>query len=292
VVKQQMTERPTTRGGSRLPVHGAVGFLLVAVAWPANWLLPGMRTHLFFFPLWLGFCLAVDGLTVVRTGSSMITRSRRAWLGLFLVSAPAWWLFEVINWRTRNWAYLGREEFGVVGYIVLASVSFATVIPAVFGAAEWVRSFRWFDRGGRMQPWPPGRFGPMAQLVTGASMLALLLVWPRQFFPFVWISVWLLIEPVNALRGHRTLLGSLRAGDARPMLALAAGAVLCGFFWELWNFASYPKWVYDVPYVGFLHVFEMPVLGYGGYIPFAWELFALYQLAAGLLGLDRTLPRL
>lgn len=33
----------------------------------------------------------------------------------------------------------------------------------------------------------------------------------------------------------------------------------------------------------------MPILGYGGYIPFAWELFALYQLVAGALGFtDQT----
>jgi hypothetical protein len=46
----------------------------------------------------------------------------------------------------------------------------------------------------------------------------------------------------------------------------------------MWNFLSYPKWIYHVPFVGFLHVFEMPLLGYLGYIPFSWELFALYHL--------------
>ena len=31
------------------------------------------------------------------------------------------------------------------------------------------------------------------------------------------------------------------------------------------------------------HVFEMPLLGYIGYIPFSWELFALYHLIVGSL---------
>jgi hypothetical protein len=57
---------------------------------------------------------------------------------------------------------------------------------------------------------------------------------------------------------------------------------MCGLFWEMWNYYSYPKWVYQIPFVGVLHVFEMPLLGYGGYVPFAWELFAMYQLIAGL----------
>ena len=57
-----------------------------------------------------------------------------------------------------------------------------------------------------------------------------------------------------------------------------------GFFWEMWNFYSYPKWIYQIPFVDFLRVFEMPILGYGGYIPFALELFAMYHFVTGLLG--------
>jgi len=32
-----------------------------------------------------------------------------------------------------------------------------------------------------------------------------------------------------------------------------------------------------------LHIFEMPLLGYGGYLPFGLELYALYNLVTGLL---------
>jgi hypothetical protein len=62
--------------------------------------------------------------------------------------------------------------------------------------------------------------------------------------------------------------------------ALALGALVCGFFWELWNFYSYPKWTYHTPGVEFLHVFEMPLLGFLGYPPFGLELYALAHLIA------------
>jgi hypothetical protein len=58
----------------------------------------------------------------------------------------------------------------------------------------------------------------------------------------------------------------------------------------MWNYYSYPKWVYNVPFLGFARVFEMPILGYGGYLPFSLELFALYHLVVGLFkskNLDR-----
>ena len=62
------------------------------------------------------------------------------------------------------------------------------------------------------------------------------------------------------------------------MIALAIGALICGCFWELWNYYSYPKWIYRTPGAQFWHVFEMPLLGFGGYLPFGWDLFALRNL--------------
>lgn len=72
------------------PVHGWLGLGIVAVFWALNWSLPGLRTHWAFFPLWLGYCLIIDALVVQRKGDSMLTRSPRAYVGLFLVSMPAW----------------------------------------------------------------------------------------------------------------------------------------------------------------------------------------------------------
>ncbi len=259
--------------------HGWIGCLLVGVCWPLNWLLPGLRTHLLFFPLWLGYTLIVDALVLRRTGTSLFTRSPRDFGLLFLISAPAWWLFEVINWRTANWVYVGGELFSDLEYFVLASVSFSTVIPAVFSTAELMRSFGWierFARGPCMGPTPRVTRG---LFLTGSAMLGLLLVWPRYFYPFVWISLFFIVEPINAWLGKRSILAHLHHGDWRTVIALWTGALTCGFFWEMWNYFSYPKWTYHVPFANFAHLFEMPLLGYLGYLPFSLELYALVHLA-------------
>jgi hypothetical protein len=112
-------------------------------------------------------------------------------------------------------------------------------------------------------------------LAAGAGMLALTLLWPRGFYPLVWGAVFLILEPLNVLAGRRSFFDWLRHGDWRPVLALSAGALGCGFFWEMWNYFSYPKWIYHTPGAQFWHLFEMPLLGYIGYLPFAWELYAL-----------------
>jgi hypothetical protein len=68
-----------------------VGLALIAVAWPLNWGVgvEGLRTHLLFFPLWLGYALLVDAMVKRRRGTSILTRSRLDFAGLFLASAPA-----------------------------------------------------------------------------------------------------------------------------------------------------------------------------------------------------------
>jgi len=272
----------------RWPARLWLGLLLVAVFWAVNWAGTGMRTHWAFFPLWLGYCLAVDGIVLVRRGTSLMTRSGTAYVGLFLASVPTWWLFELINHRTRNWIYLTDGSLGVVAELLLSSLCFSTVIPAVFGTAELVATWRWVERlraGPRLSP-GPGVL--LAMEGAGLAMIALVLLWPRYFFPLVWTSVYLIVEPVNALLGHRSLLDNTREGDWRAVLSLAVGALVCGFFWEMWNTLSFPKWVYRVPFVDVLHVFEMPLLGYGGYVPFALELFAVYHFLAEPLSRGRV----
>lgn len=264
-----------------------IGLTLIAFFWPLNWFLDGLRTHLLFFPLWLGYALAVDGLVWLRKGSSLLRRNWRAYAGLFLVSAPFWWLFEAVNVRTQNWLYLGEEQIVWWLRVVLRTLSFSTVIPAAFGTAELVSTWgriRRLPKGPVIRPTRPVL---VAFFLAGVASFLLLMVWPRIFFPFVWLSIYFMVAAANAALGYRSLGRHTAAGDWRPAVALMLGTLICGFFWELWNYYAFPKWVYDVPPFEFLYIFEMPLLGYGGYLPFGLELFALYHFLIGVLGARR-----
>jgi hypothetical protein len=279
------TTAPERAARSSLPAQGWIGLLLIAVFWPLNWLLPGMRTHILFFPLWLGYVLTVDGLVFLRKSTSLLARSRTRFIGLFVISAPAWWLFELLNERVQNWYYEGRDQFTSLQFLVLSTFSFSTVIPAVFGTAELMSTFIHRVHGPVIRPTPRTL---IVFFVLGLAMLALLLSWPQYFFPFMWLSVFFMIEPINVALGFPSLSRWTKDGDWKPVVALWLGVLICGFFWELWNFFSFPKWHYQVPYVSFLHIFEMPLLGYGGYLPFGLEVYSLYNLVIGLLRTIRS----
>jgi hypothetical protein len=215
-----------------------------------------------------------------RKGSSLLVRNWRKYVLLFVLSIPVWWIFEGLNLRTQNWHYLGREYFTDLEYFLYASLCFSTVIPAVFGSAELINSFAWTNNMKGGPRIPSGKTSLTIILAIGITSLALLLIWPKYFYVFLWLSVFLIIDTISHIRGYRSLVYFTNAKDWRPLISLALGCLMCGFFWELWNYYAYPKWIYQIPGVEFLYVFEMPVLGYLGYIPFSFELFAFYHLFA------------
>ena len=267
----------------KFPMHGWIGIILVIVFWFLNWELNGLRTQILFFPLWLGYALIVDAIVFYRKGTSLLNRNVKKYISLFLISAPAWWLFELLNLATQNWFYDGKQFFTDWEYAVYATLSFSTVIPAVFGTTELVGSFKWIQKIKPTVKVQPTRIILITQFLLGWLMLVLMIILPQYFFLFVWMSLFFIIEPVNAWLKNRTLFDYISVGDWRPVFSLWIGCLICGFFWEMWNYLSYPKWVYHVPFVDFLHIFEMPLIGYLGYLPFSLELFALYHFVTGIL---------
>ena len=158
---------------------------------------------------------------------------------------------------------------------VLSTISFSIVVPAVFETAQLMRSFHWIERFASWPLIPATRTVFIGLFIIGLTMLTTMLVWPKVFYPFAWTSLVFIFEPINYWTGRPHFLEELRHGDWRTVISLSLGALVCGLFWEMWNYYSFPKWVYHIPRLGFWHIFEMPLLGYGGYVPFALELYAL-----------------
>jgi hypothetical protein len=267
------------------PFYGWIGLFLLILFWILNWSLDGLRTHWAFFPLWLGYSIFIDALVFSRKGTSLIKRNWKLFVGLFLISVPVWWLFELFNLRTQNWFYDGKQYFTDFEYFLLSSLSFSTVMPAVFGTAEFAGTFRWIKNLEIRKRIIPSSKTIFFLLTSGFLILVLIITLPGIFYPFVWISVFLLIEPLNIKLKNKSLLEFTASGEWSPVFALTVGSLICGFFWEMWNYFSYPQWKYFLPGVNILHVFEMPLPGYIGYLFFPFELYAIYNFITGTLSI-------
>jgi hypothetical protein len=114
--------------------------------------------------------------------------------------------------------------------------------------------------------------------VIGALFLVLPLVWPAYFFPLVWGGFVFLFEPFLYRRGEPCFLADLRNGSWEEVFLWLFAGLACGILWETWNFWAGSKWVYTVPFVGGLKIFEMPVLGFLGFPPFALECIVLIRV--------------
>jgi len=101
--------------------------------------------------------------------------------------------------------------------------------------------------------------------------------------PVLWLSFIFLLDPMNYLRGWPSIVGDLRLGHYRRLLALLVAGGVCGILWEFWNYWAISRWTYTVPYFGNLKIFEMPVLGFLGFPPFAVECWVMYIFFRSLL---------
>ncbi|HWS15216.1 MAG TPA: hypothetical protein VN450_03385 [Candidatus Methylomirabilis sp.] len=256
------------------PWWGWAGAGLCAASWVLAWgrfpWMGALQAHT-FTPLWVAFIFVVNAFSFRRTGRCLLLSRTRPFLLLFPVSAAFWWSFEYLNRFVGNWRYVGGAEFGAVEYFLFATLPFATVLPAVLSTRELLLSFPAVDgafRGWRpLSPAHPRAIAAAALLLPCAGLFAVGIV-PDLVFPMVWVAPPLLLISLAALRGEPHSLSGIAGGDWRPFVASSLAALACGFFWEMWNFGSLAKWVYAIPYVDALHVFEMPLLGYAGYLPF------------------------
>jgi hypothetical protein len=267
---------------SGVPIRILVGALLIAVWWPISWLHLRPLSDYTFFPLWLGYILIVDGVVMLRTGTSPISRDGRRCAWLFVASVGLWWVFEAFNEVITNWSYLTPRHYGPVAYGLLASLAFSTVVPAVLTTAELVRSFG-LDPLRRLPALRQTRRFLVGAHLSGWAMLLAVVFMPDIAFALVWLSLIFLLDPVVTVLGGRSIGRHVEQRDWSPVFNLAIGTLICGWFWEMWNYYAMPKWEYTIPYAEALHVFEMPLLGYGGYIPFGIEVFVFYQLLRVIL---------
>ena len=76
--------------------------------------------------------------------------------------------------------------------------------------------------------------------------------------------------------GAESILGDLRQRHYGRLINLLLAGLVCGFAWELWNYRAGGKWIYSVPILPNLRLFEMPLPGYLGFPPFAVECFVMY----------------
>jgi hypothetical protein len=218
---------------------------------------------------WWSYIVAADDLNSRLSGRSLLRDRPRRFLWLAGVSVLWWTLFEAINLRLGNWYYVMDDPARATRWAG-GILAFATVLPGIVETLALVENLGVLRsvRVARVR-WTRVKEG--ACLAAGGACFALPLLWPDLFFPLTWGSFVFLLEPWNRRHARRSFLRDLEAGEAGPFCRTLAAGLVCGVLWETWNFWARSKWIYTVPVFEELKLFEMPLLGFLGFPPFAVE---------------------
>jgi hypothetical protein len=249
--------------------------------------------------LFWGITFVLDGLTYRRSGGkSLIADYPSEVIGIGVVSIPGWMIFEYLNLYIQvDWYYPAGDLIPDTQFFLYALLGSSGLLPMAFVLYSFLCTFKGFKRR--------YAYGPKISINRGmkfvllmASLLFLVLsgIWDERLFIMLWLAplgllslalieldIWTPFRPIK------------EKGDWSALMVFGLCYLFVGFLVEGQNYFSgyhlpgdqvdtfnVDYWKYCIPYVDKFHVFEMPLLGFLGYIPFSiycwivWIIFARF----------------
>ncbi len=262
---------------------------------------PAWFIHWSDLPLFWGAVLMLDGIVYRRTGGkSLVAIVPQELIGIGVASMTGWMIFEFMNFFVDdNWYYpwgniLDREEFLLYAFVISSGL-----LPLAF---EWYLLFLTFPKFAN-------RFKNGIKITLSTSIKNVLLVlslasmvaaglFPDMLFFVLWVSPPVILAIILNKIGIWTPLDPISKGNWGPVLLSALTYFVAGFTLEGQNYLSAihdgqtalftndpAYWQYSLPYVNTAHIFEMPVLGYFGYLPFGVYCWLWWIACATLLNI-------
>ena len=233
-----------------------------------------------YFPFaWYSLLACSEGVHARMTGRFHLLESPSLALATLAWSVPFWLGFELLNFRMTNWYYVFVPDDALWRWVGIV-LSFATVLPSILMSERAVAGLGLFARM-RSRTFEIPRWLPGTLQGTALAMIALALFWPRFFYPLIWGSLALFLDPLVYRRTPtRSLLGALATGRPALPARLVAGGLGIGVLWELLNAGARARWIYTVPGLETFKLWEMPLPGFLGFPVLALDGWAAWQALA------------
>ena len=236
-----------------------------------------------YVPLYWGFIFVLDGIVYKRTGGkSIFNNDPQELVAIGVASIAGWLIFEYLNFFVLEYWYYPKGDLVkddvFCTYAIFAS---SALLPLCF---EWYSLFNSFPRFVNKYKNGPkisvGKSFQVALIIIAYIALFLMSFYPTYLCPVIWLSPLIIITVALDLLGIWTPFTPIKKGNWTPVLFMALTYLVEGFLLEGQNYVSashvngivqtqYPGyWVYNVPFVNNFHIFEMPVVGFYGYLPF------------------------
>ena len=269
-------------------IYGWVGLLIMFLAgvlliknniFVKSWFTPMM---------WTGYILFIDAFIYRVTGNSLISGRFKQFLFMLPYSVGCWLIFEAYNLHLQNWQYIGLPENIVQRYFGYFW-AFATIFPGVLLTSELIDVFGVFNKL-RVRTFTFRKTTLYIIMTIGVLFLVVPILAPQEIavylFGPVWIGFVFFLDPINYFSGGKSLFRDLENGRLNKLFSLFLAGLICGILWELWNYWATAKWIYTLPFLNEPKIFEMPLFGFLGFLPFAIEIYVMWEFAARVLKFD------
>jgi len=268
----------TNKSYYQFKFYGWTGLIIILVA-EVLLILKFHPLKIFFTPIvWTGYILFTDALLYKIKGNSYLVNKRKEFFLMLPISLICWLIFEAYNLHLQNWKYINLPEnmlIRLVGY----GWSFITIIPGIILTSELIDSWKIFDRI-KINKFAISKYTLNFWIIIGALFLTIPVLLPRSYAQYLFVLIWIgfifLLDPLNSFWGEHSLFLDLRQGKITKLLSLFLSGVICGFLWEFWNYWAQTKWIYTLPFLEKPKIFEMPVAGFLGFLPFAVECYVMW----------------
>ncbi len=269
-------------------IHGWMGLLIMSLA---EILLITNSTFVksWFTPImWTGYILFIDAFIYRVTGNSLISGRFKQFLFMLPYSVGCWLIFEAYNLHLQNWQYIGLPENIVERYFGYFW-AFATIFPGVLLTSEAIDILGIFNKL-RVRTFTFRKTTLYIIITIGGLFLLVPVLVPQKvaayLFGLVWIGFVFFLDPINYFSGGKSLFRDLENGRLNKLFSLFLAGAICGFLWEFWNYWATAKWIYTLPFLNEPKIFEMPLIGFLGFLPFAIEIYVMWEFAARVLKFD------
>jgi len=258
------------------PIHGILALLVLTLSEFLHFKKVEPFYSWFYCFAWWSYILFIDAIIYRLKSNSLLINRRKEFFLLIPWSVFIWLIFEAANLSLENWYYINLPNSTVERWLGYA-IAYGTVLPGIFVTMELLETLSLFKTSS-IKKTVISQGGHHVLIALGILCLVSSVLIPHYFFPLVWVGFIFLLEPFIYRSGGRSLLKDLEEGNPRKIYLLLGAGLICGLLWEFWNFWALSRWVYTVPFFEEMKAFEMPLLGFLGFPPFAVQVYVMYNL--------------
>ena len=239
-----------------------------------------------FVPLCWGFIFALDGVVYsLNNSKSMFSQHPTELFGMGMVSVTGWLIFEYLNlFIKHNWHFPTADLVKHDSFLLYAVLGSSAFLPMSF---EWYQLLKKLPilrlkyKNGPKLLWP--KWLKILLFVLALGGLFTTPFFPDTLFWLIWLApVVILTIALDLIRIRTPFTDIADTGNWSALMLFSLTFLIQGVLLECWNYLSghhlpgggletynAAYWAYSIPYLSNFYVFEMPILGYSGYLLFS-----------------------